>query len=49
MVKSDGETTGMYVVELGVGVGMGGESCRRRRGEDEYMKGDIHVGDKCVG
>ena len=41
--------TGMYVVEFGVGIVKGGESCRRRRGEDEYMKGVIHVGDNCVG
>ena len=25
--------TGMYVVELGVGIGKGGESCRRKKGE----------------
>ena len=41
--------TGMYVVELGVGIGKGGESCRRkkgkRRGEDKYVKGVIYVGD----
>ena len=40
VVKSDGETneefvrhTGMYVVELGVGIGKGGESCRRKKGK----------------
>ena len=25
--------TGMYVVELGVGIGKGGESCRRKKGK----------------
>ena len=25
--------TGMYVVELGVGIGMGEESCRRKKGK----------------
>ena len=47
--------TGMYVVELGVGIGKGGESCRRKKGKRivEEMRGRIceviHVGDKCVG
>ena len=39
VVKSDGNNeelvqhTGMYVVELGVGIGKGGESCRRKKGK----------------
>ena len=39
VVKSDGETMRslcgirMYVVELGVGIGKGGESCRRKKGK----------------
>ena len=41
VVKSDGETmrslcvrhSGTYVVELGVGIGKGGESCRRKKGK----------------
>ena len=41
VVKSDGETmwslcgilVRIYVVELGVGIGKGGESCRRKKGK----------------
>ena len=25
--------TGMYVVEIGVGIGKGGENCRRKKGK----------------
>ena len=67
VVKSDGETmrslcgirTGMYVnvVELGVGIGKGGESCRRKKAKRivEERRGRICegsypcTGDKCVG
>ena len=43
--------TGMYVVELGVGGGKVGESCRRIKGKRivEERRGRKHVGDKCVG
>ena len=41
VVKSDGETmrslcgilVRMYVAELGVGIGKGGKSCRRKKGK----------------
>ena len=48
--------TGMYVVELGVGIGKGGESCRRKKGKriveerrGRICEGSYPVGDKCVG
>ena len=38
--------TGMYVVELGVGIGKGGESCRRKKGKRivEERRGQICEG-----
>ena len=38
--------TGMYVVELGVGIGKGGESCRRKKGKRiiEERRGRISEG-----
>ena len=46
----------MYVVELGVGIGKGGESCRRKKGERivEERRGRICEGNypcrrKCLG
>ena len=58
VVKSDGETmrslcrqcTGTYVVELGVGIGKGGESCRWKKGKRivEERRGRISEGsDPC--
>ena len=44
--------TGMYVVELEVGIGKGGESCRKEGEEDcrgEERTNMCDVGDKCVG
>ena len=48
--------TGTYVVELGVGIGKGGESCRRKKEKRNAVErrgwiseGSYHVGDKCVG
>ena len=29
--------TGMYVVELGVGIGKGGESCRRKKAQQKNL------------
>ena len=54
VVKSDGETmrslcrqyTGKYVVELGVGIGKCGESCRWKKGKRivEERRGRISEG-----